>query len=129
MPFPKQHKKAPKPSPNSLTLTDILIIQNFSLLTLKESLDVEHLTRITLLLTKFTILFLPASLVMAYFSVPFEHAEYTLGQFWASFSVVFVLSLAALVGFGVISGSLQTGWVWRVVVRGAKGMARWVARV
>lgn len=110
-------------------MTDILIIQNFSLLTLKESLDVEHLTRITLLLTKFTILFLPASLVMAYFSVPFEHAEYTLGQFWASFSVVFVLSLAALVGFGVVSGSLQTGWVWRVVVRGAKGMARWVARV
>jgi len=100
--------------------------QNFSLLTLKESLDVEHLTRITLLLTKFTILFLPASLVMAYFSVPLQQAEYTLGQFWASFSVVFVLSWAALVGFGVMSGSLQTGWVWTMVVKGAKGVARWV---
>ena len=110
-------------------MTDQNTKQNFSLITLKESLDVEHLTRITLLLTKFTILFLPASLVMAYFSVPFEHAEYTLGQFWASFSVVFVLSLAALIAFGVVSGTLQTGWVWRYAVKGAKGAARWFARI
>ena len=88
----------------------------------------RHIT-ITLLLTKFTILFLPASLVMAYFSVPLGNAEYTLGQFWGSFSVVFVLSLAALVGFGISTGSLQTGWVWRLVVKGAKGTARWVERV
>lgn len=108
---------------HALTLTQQ---QNFSLLTLKESLDVEHLTRITLLLTKFTILFLPASLVMAYFSVPLQHAEYTLGQFWGSFSVVFVLSWAALVGFGIVSGSLQTGWVWTTIVRGVKGVVRWV---
>jgi len=63
---------------------------------------------------------------MAYFSVPLQQAEYTLGQFWASFSVVFVLSWAALVGFGVASGSLQTEWVWTMVVKGAKGVARWV---
>lgn len=103
--------------------------QNFSLLTLKESLDVEHLTRITLLLTKFTILFLPASLVMAYFSVPLGQIEYTVGQFWGAFSVVFVLSWAALVGFGIVSGTLQTGWMWRGVVKGAKGVGRWVERL
>lgn len=61
---------------------------------------------------------------MAYFSVPLHHAEYTLGQFWASFSVVFVLSWAALVGFGVVSGSLQTGWVWTGVVKIFKGVVR-----
>lgn len=103
--------------------------QNFSLLTLKESLDVEHLTRITLLLTKFTILFLPGSLVMAYFSVPLERVgEYTLAEFWISFSLVFLLSWAALVGFGIASGSLQTGWVWKSVVKGTRGVGRWVGR-
>ena len=57
---------------------------------------------------------------MSYFSVPFESVQYTIGQFWASFSVVFVLSWAALVGFGVMSGSLQTGWVWEMVVKGVR---------
>lgn len=61
---------------------------------------------------------------MAYFSVPFQSVEYTIGQFWASFSVVFVLSCAALVGFGVVSGSLQTGWVWKAGARAVKGLVR-----
>lgn len=104
-------------------------LQNFSLLTLKESLDVEHLTRITLLLTKFTILFLPASLVMAYFSVPLGNMEYTVGQFWVAFSLVLVLSWAALMTFGFVSGSLQTGWLWRSTVKCGKELAKWMARV
>lgn len=65
---------------------------------------------------------------MAYFSVPFERVEYTIGQFWASFSVVFVLSWAALVGFGVASGSLQTGWMWKSVVKASKHVVRKVGR-
>jgi hypothetical protein len=63
---------------------------------------------------------------MTYFSVPFQQVQYTIGQFWASFSVVFVLSWAALVGFGVVSGSLQTGWVWRKIVGASKGVVRGV---
>ncbi|KAM0722987.1 hypothetical protein Q7P37_001185 [Cladosporium fusiforme] len=106
-----------------------LVSLNFSLLTLKESLDVEHLTRITLLLTKFTILFLPASLVMAYFSVPLEQIEYTIGQFWVAFTVVFVLSWSALVTFGIASNTLQIGWIWRGMVKGGKGFGRRVSYV
>jgi hypothetical protein len=59
---------------------------------------------------------------MAYFSVPLGEVQYSVGQFWGAFSVVFVLSWGALVGFGVVSGSLQTKWVWRGVVKWWKKM-------
>ena len=65
---------------------------------------------------------------MAYFSVPLQRKEYTVGQFWASFSVVFVLSWAALVGFGIVSGSLQTGWVWTWIVKIMKGVVRRIGK-
>lgn len=65
---------------------------------------------------------------MAYFSVPFERAEYTIAEFWISFSVVFALSWAALVAFGIVSGSLQTGWMWKAFVGGVRGVGRWVGR-
>lgn len=64
----------------------------------------------------------------AYFSVPLGQIEYTPPQFWIAFAVVFVLSWVALVAFGVMSGSLQTGWVWSVVVKGGKKTVRFVGR-
>merc|ERR1711933_463585 len=56
---------------------------NFNLIAMKESVDMERLTRVTLLLTKATILFLPVSLMSAYFS-RFDggevHSDRVLGQ-------------------------------------------------
>ncbi|KAK6443252.1 hypothetical protein LTR95_000077 [Oleoguttula sp. CCFEE 5521] len=94
---------------------DSLISLNFSLLTLKESLDVERLTRITLLLTKMTIPFLPLSLMTAYYSVPLKDVAYSVGQFWIAFCVILAISVGTLVVFGVASGSMQfadirAGW-------------------
>ncbi|MCJ1389178.1 hypothetical protein MMC18_002033 [Xylographa bjoerkii] len=48
---------------------DALVLLNFNLIAIKESSAVESLTRITILLAKVTILFLPVSLMTAYFSV------------------------------------------------------------
>ena len=97
-------------------------MQNFNLIAIKESLDVERLTRITLLLTKATILFLPVSLVMAYFSIPLGKVEYGVRDFWIAFAVVFFLSWGALFMFGVVSGTLQTATVW-------KGLWAWMRKM
>ena len=105
---------------------DSLVAMNFNLIAIKESLDVERLTRITLLLTKATILFLPVSLLMAYFSIPLREAEYGVGQFWVAFAVVFVLSWMALFAFGVFSGSVQTVDFWKGLWRGMRRLGRGV---
>ena len=81
---------------------------NLQLIAIKESFDVEKLTRITLLLTKVTILFMPVSLMAAYFSVPLADIVYTVKDFWISFAVIFFASWVALFVFGVFSGTLQT---------------------
>ncbi|KAK3716396.1 hypothetical protein LTR37_006546 [Vermiconidia calcicola] len=81
---------------------DSLVMMNFNLIAIKESLDVERLTRITLLLTKVTIIFLPSMV-------------YSSQDYWVSFAVTIVVSCLALVGFGLVSGTVQTGDVWRAV--------------
>lgn len=43
----------------------MLIVQNFALISIRQSKSVDRLTRITLLLTKATILFLPVSFMYA----------------------------------------------------------------
>ncbi|EME89402.1 uncharacterized protein MYCFIDRAFT_97362, partial [Pseudocercospora fijiensis CIRAD86] len=61
---------------------------NFSLIAIKQSLDVDRLTRITLLLTKATILFLPVSFMTGYFSVPLDDIKYSARTFWIAFTVI-----------------------------------------
>ena len=99
---------------------DSLVTMNFNLIAIKESLDVERLTRITLLLTKVTIIFLPVSLMTAYFSVNLVNAVYTVKEYWISFAVIMFLSWAMLFVFGVFSGSVQTITFWRELRKGLK---------
>ncbi|KAJ5771244.1 uncharacterized protein N7511_003295 [Penicillium nucicola] len=71
---------------------------NFNLIALKDSQAVEKLTRITILLAKATILFLPVSLMSAYFSTELVGVKggYTKTEYWASFAVIFVVSILLL---------------------------------
>jgi uncharacterized membrane protein len=56
--------------------------------------------------------------VASYFDINLSGAEYTFAQFWIAFTVVLVLSVAALFAFGAFSESLQMVEVWRSVRRG-----------
>ncbi|GAQ10775.1 hypothetical protein ALT_8096 [Aspergillus lentulus] len=79
------------------------------LFSFKYSQAVEKLTRITILLAKITILFLPVSLMTAYFSTELRGVKgvYTQAEYWISFAVIMVLSLLVLVLFGYASGTIE----------------------
>lgn len=100
--------------------------QNFNLIAIKESLDVERLTRVTLLLTKITILFLPVSLMTSYFGVQLIEMTYTVKQYWISFAVILFLSWFTLLVLGVLSGGVETKTVWKALWSGMKGTNQWV---
>ena len=70
----------------------------------------ERLTRITILLAKVTILFIPVSVMSAYFAIPIEGVSefYTVTTYWASFAVIMGLSLVGLVVFGKLSGTQES---------------------
>lgn len=89
--------------------------KNFNLITLKQSTAVERLTRITILLAKVTILFMPVSLMTGYFSVQIVDLQgvYTVKTYWACFGVVIALSLLFLVVFGKLSGTLEGKPIYR----------------
>ena len=89
--------------------------QNFNLITLKQSAAVERLTRITILLAKVTILFMPVSLMTAYFSVEIDDLEglYTAATYWISFAVIITLSFVFLLVFGYVSGTVEGKPIYR----------------
>lgn len=86
----------------------------------KDSQAVEKLTRITILLAKATILFLPVSLMTAYFSTELKGVKggYTKVDYWASFGVILFVSIVLLTLFGVASGTMEGKTIYRGVVRG-----------
>jgi Mg2+ and Co2+ transporter CorA len=86
---------------------DSLVMMNFNLIAIKESLSVERLTWVTLLLAKITILFTPVTLMTGYFSVQFNGVVFEVKTFWWSFAVVFGLSVLALFLFSLFSGTLE----------------------
>ncbi|KAK8156297.1 hypothetical protein IWX90DRAFT_226710 [Phyllosticta citrichinensis] len=90
-----------------LSQKESLVMMNFNLIAIKESLSVERLTRVTLLLAKATLLFMPVSLMAAYFSCQFDGVVFTPRQFWTAFAVVVVVSAIALVAFSVVSGTME----------------------
>ncbi|KAJ9615501.1 hypothetical protein H2200_001576 [Cladophialophora chaetospira] len=96
-----------------------LVLMNFNLVALKESQAVEKLTRTTILLAKATILFLPVSLMTAYFSIQLKEIEekYTLTTYWICFLVVAILSILFLVVFGSITHTLEGKTIYRSVTR------------
>ena len=88
-----------------------------NLITMKESDAVERLTRITILLAKATLLFLPVSLMTAYFSTELENEKFTVQSYWISFAVIFFLSFVSLLLFGKVSGTVEGKMVYRSVGR------------
>ncbi|KAL4989283.1 hypothetical protein BDW68DRAFT_156950 [Aspergillus falconensis] len=102
-----------------LTEKESLTFLNFNLIALKDSQAVEKLTRITILLAKVTILFLPVSLMTGYFSTELAGVKgvYTQVQYWVAFAVIMVLSIALLVLFGWISDTVEGKPIYRSMFR------------
>ncbi|OJJ63566.1 hypothetical protein ASPSYDRAFT_141021 [Aspergillus sydowii CBS 593.65] len=98
-----------------LTEKESLTFLNFNLIALKDSQAVEKLTRITILLAKVTILFLPVSLMTAYFSTELEGVKgvYNQVQYWVSFAVIMFLSVVMLVLFGYVSDTVEGQTIYR----------------
>ncbi|KIW19936.1 hypothetical protein PV08_00511 [Exophiala spinifera] len=94
-----------------------LVFMNFNLVTLKESQAVERLTRTTILLAKATILFLPVSLMTAYFSIqlPEITEKYDLETYWLCFLVVSLLSIAFLAAFGFYTHTVEGKTIYKSV--------------
>ncbi|KAL9608676.1 MAG: hypothetical protein Q9167_006511 [Letrouitia subvulpina] len=92
-----------------------LVFLNFNLITLKESHAVERLTRITILLAKVTILFMPVSLMTGYFSVQITDLQgvYTAKTYWVCFAIIMTLSMGFLIVFGQLSGTVEGRPIYR----------------
>ncbi|KAJ5147270.1 uncharacterized protein N7443_001137 [Penicillium atrosanguineum] len=102
-----------------LTEKESLTFLNFNLIALKDSQAVEKLTRITILLAKATILFLPVSLMTAYFSTELQGVKggYTKVDYWTSFAVIFVVSIVLLMLFGKASDTVEGKTIYRSLVK------------
>ncbi|KAI9372478.1 hypothetical protein BJX61DRAFT_442380 [Aspergillus egyptiacus] len=102
-----------------LTEKESLTFLNFNLIALKDSQAVEKLTRITVLLAKVTILFLPVSLMTGYFSTELEDVKgvYTQVEYWVSFTVIVVLSVVLLMLFGYVSDTVEGKTIYRSMFR------------
>ncbi|KAF1984675.1 hypothetical protein K402DRAFT_395371 [Aulographum hederae CBS 113979] len=90
-----------------LDLKDQMVMMNFNLVALNQTFFVERLTRVTLLVAKITVLFLPVSLMTAYFSCQFRGVEFTVSEYWVWFGVVIALSISGLAFFSFISGTME----------------------
>jgi Mg2+ and Co2+ transporter CorA len=86
---------------------DSLVMMNFNLIAIKESYSVERLTRVTLLLAKVTMLFMPVSLMTAYFSCQLQDVDFTVRSYWTWFAVILSISVAGLVVFSAVSGTME----------------------
>lgn len=89
----------------------------------------ERLTRITILLAKVTILFLPVSLMTGYFSVQIKDLDgvYSWKTYWACFGVIMVLSILLLFFFGKASDTLEGAPVYKSVTRTSLDLFRRVS--
>lgn len=88
------------------------------MIALKDSQAVEKLTRITILLAKATILFLPVSLMTGYFSTELIGVKngYTTLQYWVSFAVIMIVSILVLTVFGYASDTVEGKTIYRSLV-------------
>ena len=102
------------------------------MITMKQSQAVERLTRITILLAKVTILFMPVSLMTGYFSTQIQDVQgiYTAKTYWICFAVIMALSFVFLLVFGVLSGTLEGKPIYRSLTETVLdvGNSRWKER-
>lgn len=92
----------------------------------------ERLTRITILLAKVTILFMPVSLMTAYFSTQLSDLAniYTIKTYWICFGVIMALSFVGLMLFGLASDTLEGKPIYRSFTQTVidVGKGKWKAR-
>ncbi|KAI5795126.1 hypothetical protein EDC01DRAFT_654181 [Geopyxis carbonaria] len=83
----------------------------FNLISLKQSATVEVLTRVTIWLAAFTVLFLPLTLVTGYFSMQLRDLQnvYTQTTFWGSAGVSIAVTLLVLYTVGKSTRTVQVG--------------------
>ncbi|KAF2199018.1 hypothetical protein GQ43DRAFT_377250 [Delitschia confertaspora ATCC 74209] len=96
---------------------DSLVMMNFNLIAIKESFAVERLTRVTLLVAKVTMLFMPVSLLTAYFSIQFVNTTFSIKSYWIAFGVVLGLSVGGLMLFSAVSGTMEGRMMYRPLTR------------
>ena len=84
---------------------------------MKESQAVERLTRITILLAKVTILFMPVSIMTAYFSTTLTDLadRYTIKTYWVCFAVIMFITFLFLLVFGQASGTVEGKPIYRTL--------------
>jgi len=91
-------------------------VQNFQLIAIRQSRDVDKLTRVSLFITKATVLFLPVSLMTSYFGTNLMVTNYLVSTYWFSFIGILLGSYLVLLGFGVVSGDMESwpllSWNW-----------------
>ncbi len=80
---------------------------------MKESRAVEHLTRITILLGKVTIIFLPVSLLTELFGAELPGMTRTQTAYWTSFGIIMGISVLFVIVFGLVSGTLESKIIYR----------------
>ncbi|KAF2401545.1 hypothetical protein EJ06DRAFT_492863 [Trichodelitschia bisporula] len=98
---------------------DSMVMMNFNLIAIKESYSVERLSRITILLAKVTILFMPISVVCAYFSCQFTDQSFQVKAFWEWFAGVFAASIVALSIFSMTTGTNESSLLYKPLSRKA----------
>lgn len=79
------------------------------MIAIKESFAVERLTRITLLLAKVTMLFMPVSLMSGYFSSQFTDSAFKVRNYWTWFGIILSITILFLMSFGLLSGTSIRG--------------------
>ncbi|KAF2182213.1 hypothetical protein K469DRAFT_728985 [Zopfia rhizophila CBS 207.26] len=94
-----------------------LVMMNFNLIAIKESFAVERLTKVTLLLAKVTIVFMPVTLMTGYYSVQFIGVEFTVKSYWVAFAIILAVSLVALFAFSFFSGTMEGKMMYRPLSR------------
>lgn len=101
-----------------LSEKEALVLMNFNLISLKQAHTVEKLTRMTILLAKVTIVFLPISLATAYFSMQLKAVEnYSIETYWLVFLVVMVVTVAFLATFEFFASRYSGKVVYRSLTK------------
>jgi len=70
-----------------------------------------------LLLAKTTFLFMPVSLMTAYFSCQFKDVEFTISNYWMWFGIIVGLSFVAICAFSVFSGTMEGKMMYKSISR------------
>ena len=83
------------------------IFQNFNLIAIKESFSVERLTRVTLLLAKVTLVFMPVTLMTGYFGIQFSGVQFEVKNYWLAFAIILGVSFVMLFFFSLFSGTFE----------------------